>query len=86
MRMIVGTAKTNKTIAQVRAGEVIEFAAFDPSDKAEYTLTADGEVVDVNPGNLMELQIATVTTGDGAPETCYARYMPGLGTVIVRIE
>jgi len=84
MRMILGRAKESRTIVQVRAGFAIEFVDFE-SD-ATYVLRAGGEVVDVNPGNLMELKNATLSAGQLGGETCYARYMPEEGTVIVRIE
>ncbi len=87
MRMIVGKARGDKkTLEQVRAGESIKFDSFSTLDKTLYELKAVGEVVDVNPGNLMELQNAEVVSGSGITEICYARYMPGEGTVIVRIE
>ncbi len=83
MKIIMGKAKSKKTFEEVKAGATIEFTEFG-SAATTYTLKATSDVVDVNPGNLMQFN-GEITSGQ-LSSPCTARYMSGEGTVIAQIQ
>ena len=87
MRMIMGKSDERKSEENIRAGEVIEFTSIAPEEGVAYSLKATGDVVEVNPGKMIQFP-GTIWVGELAPEDCTVRYMT-LGdetTVTVHIK
>lgn len=86
MAMISGAVKERRTVEQVRAGVTIAIVPFIHDEGVgHYIVKAVGEIVDVNPGQLMQFS-GKIWIGKLSPQDCTVRYMPERGTAIVQIE